>query len=61
MGLDLWIVYLVVVCACLFQLSLISDDKNKFAIVLRVITSLGIPFMMLVFLGAFAELIRWLS
>ena len=61
MGLDLGIVYLVVVCACLFQLSIVSDDKNGFAIVLRVILSLGIPFTILVFLGAFGALLRWLS
>lgn len=61
MGLDLWIVYLVVVCGCLFQLSMVSNDKNGFAIVLRVILSLGIPFTMLAFLGAFGALIRWLS
>lgn len=61
MGLDLWVLYLICVCGCLFHLSFISNDKNKYAVVLRVITSLGIPFTMIASIVAFGTLVRWLS
>jgi hypothetical protein len=60
MGLDLWIIYLLIFCGCLMQFSFISENKSWGAILLRIAHALAIPFSISAFLGCFGVLLELL-
>ena len=60
MGLSIWVVYFLTVCACLLLYSVYSEDKSGFAIMFRIMAAIVTPLFIVAVFAFFGGLLRFL-